>query len=82
MSKPETLQKKYVGKVSRRALHFMKNLLQMEPSERPSSLQCLSSLYFEGLVAPSVPGGPGQSMPTNTHAQVRKIVVIMMMIFY
>ena len=75
MSKPETLQKKYVGKVSRRALHFMKNLLQMEPSERPSSLQCLSSLYFEGLVAPSVPGGPGQLMPTTSHAQVRKTII-------
>lgn len=32
MSRPETLQKKYVGKLSKRALSIMKGLLSMEPS--------------------------------------------------
>ena len=54
MSRPETLQKKYVGKISRRALHFMKILLHMDPAERPCSTACLSSVYFEGLMPPSL----------------------------
>ena len=49
MSRPETLQKKYVGKISRRALHFMKLLLSMDPADRPTSHMCLLSPYFEGL---------------------------------
>lgn len=34
MSRPETLQKKYVGQLSRKALSFMKSVLQMEPNDR------------------------------------------------
>ena len=52
MSRPETLQKKYVGKVSRKALNFMKILLNMEPNDRPISKECLANSYFDGLVAP------------------------------
>lgn len=49
MSRPETLQKKYVGKLSKRALSIMKGLLSMEPTERPNSDQCLQHPYFENL---------------------------------
>lgn len=49
MSRPETLQKKYVGKLSKRALQLMKWLLCMEPSERPSAEQTLQHAYFEAL---------------------------------
>ena len=52
MSRPETLQKKYVGKVSRKALNFMKILLNMDPIDRPISKECLANSYFDGLVAP------------------------------
>jgi len=38
MSRPETLQKKYVGQLSRKALSFMKSVLQMEPDERSNRL--------------------------------------------
>ena len=38
MSRPETLQKKYVGKLTKRALSFMKALLQMDPAVRPAYL--------------------------------------------
>ena len=34
MSRPETLQKKYVGKLTKRALSFMKTLLLMDPAVR------------------------------------------------
>jgi cyclin-dependent kinase-like len=49
MSRPETLQKKYVGRLSKRALSIMKSLLNMEPSERLSAEQCLQHQYFENL---------------------------------
>lgn len=49
MSRPETLQKKYMGKLSKRALGLMKYLLCMEPKERLSSEECLKNIYFEGL---------------------------------
>jgi cyclin-dependent kinase-like len=74
MSKPETLQKKYMGKLSRRALNFMKALLMMDPADRPSANMCLSSPYFEGMdTTPPQPvpapssgsGGPQASSNTN-----------------
>lgn len=49
MSKPETLQKKYVGKFSKRALNFMRGLLSMDPADRPTSSVCLMNAYFEGM---------------------------------
>eukprot|EP00597_Dinobryon_sp_UTEXLB2267_P011864 CAMPEP_0170114422 /NCGR_PEP_ID=MMETSP0020_2-20130122/10691_1 /TAXON_ID=98059 /ORGANISM="Dinobryon sp., Strain UTEXLB2267" /LENGTH=849 /DNA_ID=CAMNT_0010341399 /DNA_START=538 /DNA_END=3084 /DNA_ORIENTATION=+ len=49
MSKPETLQKKYVGKLSKRALGYIRLLLAMEPADRPSAQECLSNIYFENL---------------------------------
>ncbi len=52
MSKPETLQKKYMGKLSKRALAIMKSLLSMDPHERPSAAECLKEAYFEGIELP------------------------------
>ena len=49
MSRPETLQKKYVGKVTKRALHFMKSVLQMDPGDRQTGGQCIHNPYFEDL---------------------------------
>lgn len=49
MSRPETLQKKYLGKLSRRALGFMRSLLVMEPADRLTSQTCLEDPYFENL---------------------------------
>ena len=34
INKPETLEKKYTGKLSRKALSLMIGLLKMDPSER------------------------------------------------
>ena len=49
MSRPETLQKKYMGKLSKRALSFMKIMLSMEPLERPNTAMCLTNAYFDTL---------------------------------
>jgi cyclin-dependent kinase-like len=32
--KPETLERRYLGKLSKKGLSFMKSLLKMEPNER------------------------------------------------
>eukprot|EP01032_Pedospumella_encystans_P028220 gene28220-31878_t len=50
MSRPETLQNKYLGKLSKRALGFMRSLLVMEPKDRLNSQACLDDIYFESLV--------------------------------
>ena len=47
MSKPETLQKKYMGKFTKTAMHFMKSLLCMDPDLRPNTMATLNSPYFE-----------------------------------
>jgi cyclin-dependent kinase-like len=49
MSRPDTLQKKYVGVLSKRALNFCRSLVQMEPSDRMSCAMCMEHNYFEGL---------------------------------
>jgi cyclin-dependent kinase-like len=49
MSRPDTLQKKYVGQLSRKALSFMKSVLQMEPNDRATrffSFHFFSFLFF------------------------------------
>ena len=35
--KPETLERRYLGKVSKKGLQFMKGLLKMNPDERMTS---------------------------------------------
>lgn len=52
MSRPETLQNKYLGKLSKRALGFMRSLLVMEPKDRLNSQACLEDIYFESLQDP------------------------------
>jgi len=49
MTRPETVEKKYLGKMSKRALNFMKGLLAMDPAQRLTGAQCLEHPYFEGL---------------------------------
>ena len=49
LSKPETLERKYVGKMSAKALSLMNGMLTMEPQKRFTALQCLEHAYFDGL---------------------------------
>jgi cyclin-dependent kinase-like len=51
MSRPETLQRKYVGKLTKRALMFLRGLIQMDPADRLTGTECLQHPYFEGLRA-------------------------------
>ncbi|KAJ0411684.1 hypothetical protein ATCC90586_002068 [Pythium insidiosum] len=57
---PETLQRKYCGRLSKRGLQFLEMALQLNAEERLTSEDCLRHPYFDGLngssaAAPSVP---------------------------
>lgn len=49
--KPETLERRYYGKLSKSALSFMKGLLKLDFRERLSSNEVLNHPYFEDLRA-------------------------------
>jgi cyclin-dependent kinase-like len=49
ISKPETLEKRYLGKLSKKALSFLKGLLKMDPDERLSASKALEHPYFDGI---------------------------------
>ena len=53
VGKFETLEKKYVGKISKVALNFMKSLLCMDPGDRLTASEALKHPYFESLKADS-----------------------------
>eukprot|EP01041_Mallomonas_annulata_P002606 gene2606-5096_t len=54
MSRPETLQKKYMGKLSKRALGFIKGMLNLNPAARPSMADSMVHPYFEDLAKTAV----------------------------
>lgn len=49
VSKPETLEKRYVGKMSRKALSLMNGLLRMNPKDRLIGLKALMHPYFDDI---------------------------------
>jgi len=49
MNKPETLEKRYLGKLSKRALSFMKECLRMDPAQRLTAAKALQHPYFDGI---------------------------------
>jgi cyclin-dependent kinase-like len=49
MTRPETLQRKYVGKLTKRAYSMMALFVKMNPKDRPTASECLDNAYFHGL---------------------------------
>ena len=49
IQKPETLEKRFIGKLSKKALSFIKCLLKMDPDERISAAKALEHPLFDGL---------------------------------
>lgn len=39
--RPETIEKRYLGKLSKKALQFMKGLLKLDPKERMTSYEAI-----------------------------------------
>ena len=54
VTKPETLEKRYLGKISKKALSFLKNLLKMDSKQRLTAAEALDNPYFEGLGSSSI----------------------------
>jgi len=49
IGKPETLERRYLGKITKKALSFMKALLKLDPNERLNSSDALNHTYFDGI---------------------------------
>ena len=50
ITKPETLEKRYLGKFSKKAISFMKGLLALDPKKRLNGNTVFKHSYFEKLV--------------------------------
>ncbi|TYZ65362.1 hypothetical protein PybrP1_012686 [[Pythium] brassicae (nom. inval.)] len=55
---PETLARRFSGRLSKRAIGFLEATLQLSPDDRLTSDECLNHPYFEGL-SQLVLGAPG-----------------------
>ncbi len=49
MTRPETLQRKYVGKLTKKAYNMMSLFVKMNPKDRPTGEACLEDPFFHGL---------------------------------
>jgi cyclin-dependent kinase-like len=49
IGKPETIERRYLGKLPRKAIGFVKGLLKMDPEERLTVTDALRNPYFEDL---------------------------------
>lgn len=49
ISKPETIERRYLGKLSKKALNFLKLLLKMDPAERPTIQEAMGHPLFDGI---------------------------------
>lgn len=52
LSKPETLEKRYIGKLSKKALSLISGLLELLPENRLTAVQALSHPFFDGIRDP------------------------------
>lgn len=62
VTKLESLEKKYTGKLSKNALSLMTGLLRMDPADRFSGEQALAHPYFDDIRDPAdlLPQAPQQ----------------------
>ncbi|KAM3128559.1 Cyclin-dependent kinase-like 5 [Paramecium bursaria] len=49
IGKPETIERRYLGKLPRKAIGFVKGLLKMDPKERLTCIEALKHPYFSDL---------------------------------
>eukprot|EP00347_Sterkiella_histriomuscorum_P018635 403344766 len=76
ITKPETLERRYVGKLSKKAMNLMKAMLEMDPSARISAIESLADPYFDGLrdadVEKLLKEQNIRPQGTNSQAQIRQ----------
>ncbi|EGR33623.1 protein kinase domain protein [Ichthyophthirius multifiliis] len=49
INKPETLERRYLGKLSKKALNIMKGMLKMDPQERITIEEAMKHPYFDEI---------------------------------
>ena len=49
LKNPETLEKHYIGKMSKSAISLMNGMLKMDPKERSTALDALAHQYFDSI---------------------------------
>lgn len=54
ITKPETLEKRYMTSLSKKALQLMIGLLQLDPADRLTGEQALRHAYFDDIREPEV----------------------------
>jgi cyclin-dependent kinase-like len=54
INKPETLEKRYMTSLSKKALQLMAGLLKMDPAERLTGEQALRHPYFDDIREPEI----------------------------
>lgn len=52
--KPETLERRYTGKLSKDALSLLKGTLTMDPAKRFTAIDCLASPWFDNMREPEI----------------------------
>ena len=65
VTKPETLEKRYMGKFSKKAISFMKGLLAIDPKKRLNGNTVFKHAYFEKLVLADLQKEVEQRMQTQ-----------------
>ena len=65
VTKPETLEKRYMGKFSKKTISFMKGLLALDPKKRLNGNTVFKHAYFEKLVLADLQKEVEQRMQTQ-----------------
>ena len=50
VDRPETLERRYIGKLPKIAINFMKGLLELDPNKRLNGKTVFSHPYFENYM--------------------------------
>lgn len=69
---PETLYRKFSGRLSKKGICFLEGTIQLCPEERLSSEECLNHPYFEGL-SHLFPDANGNSTSSNSHHHFQEV---------
>jgi cyclin-dependent kinase-like len=49
VTNPETLEKRYIGKLSKKAIALMSRMLDLNPKTRVTALEALADPFFDGI---------------------------------
>mmetsp|Transcript_81505 Transcript_81505/g.174644 ORF Transcript_81505/g.174644 Transcript_81505/m.174644 type:complete len:526 (-) Transcript_81505:129-1706(-) len=71
VSKPETLEKRYAGKMAEPQMQLLKGVLEMSPGKRFTAKAALKLPWFKGIKLPKAPPRPPSPSQTTSRPQSR-----------